>query len=219
MKKPLTTDNPDDLRMPLLEAALDHVPFEGWHDKITELAAHDLDLDPGLARLAFPGGVNDMIDLLAQTKDQEMVIHAKELEGLKIREKITKLVRMRLEAEMPVREACRAALTHLALPMHSAQGLKILYRTVDLMWKTIHDPSTDFNYYTKRMTLAGVYSATLLYWLNDESENYTDTWAFLDRRIENVMQIEKTKAKMRGITDKMPDIWGLIHKYRHPHTP
>lgn len=215
MTKNFKTDIPDELRAPLLEAALEHVPFEGWNEGLLPLAAKDLGLEPGMAKLAFPGGVDDMIDLLAATKDQEMLARARELDGLKIRQKITALVRLRLEAEFDIREATRSALTHLALPSHSTLGVKILYRTVDLMWKTINDPSTDFNYYTKRMTLSAVYSATLLYWLNDESENYADTWAFLDRRIENVMRFEKTKAKVRSLTSKMPDVWNLISKMRY----
>ena len=200
------TDIPDELRRPLLQAALPHVPFDGWSEKVMTLAAQDLGLDPGLARLAFPGGPGDMIDLLAIGQDQKMrdVCTDDILQSLKIREKITLLVRRRIEAEQDIREAARRAVTWLALPINSAAGLKILYRTVDLMWKTIHDPSTDFNYYTKRLTLSAVYSSTLLYWLNDTSEDYAATWDFLDRRIENVMQFEKAKAQVRNLLKKCP---------------
>lgn len=203
------TDIPDQLRSPLLKAALTHVPFEGWSDRILTLAAQDLDLDPGMAKLAFPGGVNDMIELLASDQDQKMVNACSDdiLSKLKIREKITLLVRKRIEAELDMRETARSTITYLALPIHSTVGLKILYRTVDLMWKTIHDPSTDFNFYTKRLTLSGVYGSTFLYWLNDESEEYKETWDFLDRRITNVMQFEKTKAKVRDRAAKLSDFW------------
>lgn len=212
------TDIPDELRIPLLQAALPHVPFDGWSDRVLTLAAQDLELDSGIETLAFPGGIGDMIDLLARQQDQKMVEACPEdtLNNLKIREKITHLVRTRIEAEQEIREAARRAVTYLALPINSVLGLKILYRTVDLMWKSIHDPSTDFNFYTKRMTLSAVYSTSLLYWLNDESENYADTWAFLDRRINNVMQFEKTKAQAKNITAKFPDIWQKISDLRYP---
>jgi len=212
------TDIPDELREPLLWAALPHVPFDGWSKKILTLAALDLKIDPGLADLAFPDGANDMLDMLALSQDQKMVqaCSDKILRNLKIREKITLLVRSRIEAEHDIREAVRRAMTHLALPGNMALGLKIIGRTVDLMWKTIHDPSTDFNYYTKRISLSGVYSATLLYWLNDESEDYTETWEFLDRRIANVMQFEKTKAQFKGMTGKLPNIWQNISGLRYP---
>ncbi len=218
----LNTDIPDELREPLLQAALTHIPFEGWGDKALALAAQDLKFEAGLADLAFPGGAGDMIDMLAQQQDQKMVDACpdKILKDLKIREKITWLVKSRIEAEQEVREAARCAVTYLALPQNAALGLKILYRSVDLMWKTIHDPSTDFNFYTKRLTLSGVYSSTFLYWLNDESEDFTETWAFLDRRIGNVMQFEKTKfqfrAKFKKMTDNLPNIWQNISSLRYP---
>jgi len=165
-----------------------------------------------------------MIDMLSTQQDQRMVDACTDdvLQALKIREKITLLVRSRIEAEQDIREAARSAVTYLALPINSGLGLRILYRTVDLMWKTIHDPSTDFNFYTKRLTLSAVYSATLLYWLNDESEDYKETWDFLDRRINNVMQFEKTKARVRGMTANLSGFWPKfckeISKVRYPHS-
>ncbi len=214
------TDIPDDLRDPILKAALTHVPFEGWSDRLLTLAAQDLDIDPGLAQLAFPKGASEIIEMLSDQQNQKMVETCTDdkLQTLKIREKITLLVRSRIEAEHDIREASRAAVTYLSLPINSATGLKILYETVDLMWKTIHDPSTDFNYYTKRMTLSAVYSSVLLYWLNDESENYTATWDFLDRRITNVIQFEKTKAKIRDIASKLPNLWEKISHFRYPYS-
>lgn len=211
------TDIPDELREPLLEAGLQHVPFEGWSDKILTQAAQDLDLPKGIALLAFPGGVHDMIDLLAIQQDQKMIAACddKTLEGLKIRQKITLLIRSRIEAEQDIREAARSAVTYCALPSNSLFGLKLLYRTVDLMWKRIHDKSTDLNYYTKRLTLSGVYSSTFLYWLNDESEDYGDTWNFLDRRINNVMQFEKGKAKLMQRWHDAPDFCRMAGKMRY----
>ena len=212
------TDIPDELRDPILKAALAHVPFEGWSNRLLTLAAQDLSIDTGLAQLAFPNGATEMIEMLSEQQNQKMVdpCTQEKLHALKIREKITLLVRSRIEAEQDIRESTRAAVTYLALPINSAAGLKILYKTVDLMWKTIHDPSTDFNYYTKRMTLSAVYSSALLYWLNDESENYTATWDFLDRRITNVMQFEKAKAKLKAVTAKLPNFWEKISHLRYP---
>ena len=41
------------------------------------------------------------------------------------------------------------------------------------MWRIAGDTSTDFNHYTKRMTLGAVYGSTLLVWLDDQSEGWT----------------------------------------------
>lgn len=204
---------PDELRAPLLKATLTHVPFDGWSKKSTDQAAIDIGVDKGIVDLAFPHGSIDMITLHAKNCDDQMIeaIDKINMEKLKIREKITALVKIRIQVELPHKEAAHRTISFLGLPKNHFASLKILYRTVDLMWKSISDPSTDFNFYTKRMTLAAVYTSSFLYWLNDDSQDdkntseYKDTWAFLDRRIENVMQFEKTKAKCKKL--KFPDIW------------
>ncbi|MFC7048887.1 COQ9 family protein [Emcibacter nanhaiensis] len=216
-KKKIKTDIPDELRAPLLEAALVHVPFDGWTAATLRQAAADLDIDYGLARLAFPEAPSDMIDALAAHCDAEMSSAAKllGLDNMKVREKITTLIRLRLEVELPHREAARRALTWLMLPQNQPLAVTLLNRTVDLMWKLAGDTSRDFNYYTKRLTLAGVYSSCFLYWLGDESESQTDTKAFIDRRIEDVMKIEKGKAEIRTWTDRLPDLWRGLGKMRY----
>ena len=122
--------------------------------------------------------------------------------GLKIRDRIKGAVRIRLERHAGEREAVRRALAVLSLPFNAGLALKLLYKTVDAMWYAAGDTSTDFNFYTKRATLAGVYSSTLLYWLNDRSPGSEATWAFLDRRIDDVMKIEKLKAQVRSWTER-----------------
>ena len=158
-----------------------------------------------------------MIDLHAQNCDLEMLAQAAKIniDKLKIREKITQLVKLRIETEVTYKEAAHRTISYLGLPQNHFKSLGFLYRTVDLMWKAISDPSTNFNFYTKRMTLGGVYTSTFLYWLGDESENSEDTWDFLDRRIENVMQIEKLKAKYRNKDFKLPNIWRELGKKRY----
>jgi len=118
--------------------------------------------------------------------------------GLKMRERIKGAVRIRLERHAGQREAVRRALALLSLPFNAGLALKLLYKTVDAMWYAAGDTSTDFNFYTKRATLAGVYSSTLLYWLNDRSPGSEATWGFLDRRIDDVMKIEKLKARVKS---------------------
>ena len=215
--KKIRTDIPDELRPPLLQAALEHVPFDGWTASTLRQAATDLKIDHGLARLAFPEAPGDMIDALAAHCDAEMATAASllELDKMKVRDKITTLIRLRLEVEAPHREAARRALTWLMLPQNQPLAVKLLNRTVDLMWNLAGDSSRDFNYYTKRLTLAGVYSSCFVYWLGDESDDQADTRAFIDRRIEDVMKIEKSKAELRKWTEHMPDIWRGLGKMRY----
>ncbi|MBL4602744.1 MAG: COQ9 family protein [Emcibacteraceae bacterium] len=212
-----TEKTPDELRDSLLQAALEHVAFDGWSTVTLKRTADDIGVDIGIVDLAFPGGVTEMIDLHAQNCDLEMLAQAAKIniDKLKIREKITQLVKLRIETEVTYKEAAHRTISYLGLPQNHFKSLGFLYRTVDLMWKAISDPSTNFNFYTKRMTLGGVYTSTFLYWLGDESENSEDTWDFLDRRIENVMQIEKLKAKYRNKGFKLPNIWRELGKKRY----
>ena len=194
-------------RRAILAAILPHVPFDGWSVKSLRHAAADAGLDPAMATLTFPGGVAEIIGFWSAAADQAMVAAYAEAGGdeMRFRERITWLVRARIEAVAAHREAVRRALTYLAQPQHSGAGLRCLYRTVDEMWYAAGDRATDFNFYTKRLTLAGVYSATLLYWLDDASDDSEATWAFLDRRIAGVMRIPQRKENLRRATGFLPN--------------
>jgi ubiquinone biosynthesis protein COQ9 len=174
--------------------------FDGWCRAAVDSAAAQLGIDQAQARLAFPKRKAGMIDAYVQGVDREMQrrLPEKKLAKMRIREKIRALVWTRLEIMGPAREAIRNALSILAMPQNAAHAARIGWRSADLMWRLAGDTSTDFNHYTKRMTLGAVYGSTLLAWLDDQTEGWTDTAAFLDRRIENVMQFEKWKASWRS---------------------
>src|ERR1044071_6367292 len=184
------------LRERLIDAAVAHVPFDGWGDKALAAAAKDLAMAPALARNAFPAGAIEMIECHSRLADRRMVADFEQADktGLKTREKVALAVRLRLWANIAHREAIRRALTILALPINAPLAARLLYRTVDAVWHAVGDRSTDYNFYTKRMLLSGVYSSTVLFWINDKSADCAETWAFLDRRIADVMQIPKAMA-------------------------
>ena len=197
----------DALREKLIDAVVTHVPFDGWGDKALLTAAQDLGVDPGLARNAFPGGAIELIDFHSRLADRRMVADFEQADktGLKLREKVALAVRLRLSSNSAHREAIRRALTTLALPVNAPLAARLLYRTVDAIWYGLGDRSTDYNFYTKRMLLAGVYSATLLYWINDKSAESVETWAFLDRRIAEVMLIPQAMGRLGKLAEKLPD--------------
>lgn len=206
-------------RLQILEAILAHVPFDGWTEKSFKAAARDLNMEPGDMERLFPHGPRDAIDVFLRQADQDMLAAAEEadLNTLKIRERIATLIKARITAMAPHREAARRAAVTLALPGNADLALRCLYRTVDLMWQAAGDRSADWNYYTKRMTLAGVYSATFLYWLGDHSLDYEETWGFVDRRIDDVMRIEKTKARLRESVANLPSLARILGRLRYPH--
>jgi len=184
-------------RARLLAAAEMHVVFDGWSDATYRAAVEDSGVDTGLAAQACPRGGLDLAVAYHKAGDAAMVgaMQAADLGAMRYSERVAYGVRVRLEAVD--REAVRRGVSLFALPQHAAEGAALVLGTVGQIWETLGDTSTDVNWYTKRATLAGGYSSVLLFWLGDESEDFADTWAFLDRRIDNVMQIEVAKAKMR----------------------
>lgn len=208
---------PDELRPDILKAVLAHVPFDGWSPAAMDRAAADLKIERGIIDLAFPGGPVDLIAAFSARADDEMMaaIARDDFSALKIREKVALAVRLRIQANGAYREAARRALTFLALPQNSAAGTRMVWRTADCIWRAIGDHSTDFNYYSKRTILSGVFTATMLYWLNDESEGWAATWEFLDRRIADVMTFEKTKARLLSLGNLPASIMRGLGRLRY----
>lgn len=198
-------------RARLLTAALPHVDFDGWSAKTLELAMTDACIDAGLAAQACPRGGIDLATAFHCAGDVEMLVafDGAELSDLRYSEKVARLVRFRLEASEQNKEAVRRGASLFALPQNMGEGGALVWGTVDQIWNALGDTSTDANWYTKRATLSAVYSSTVLFWLGDESTDHEDTWAFLDRRIENVMQFENMKSKIKdgplgkGLSDLM----------------
>lgn len=191
----------------LLKAALPHVPFDGWTRAALEAAAQDLGMSAADAGRYFPGGIPDLIAHFSDWADRLMqdALSAEDLSGLRVRERIALAVRVRLATLERHREAVRRALSWLALPPNIPLGLRCLYRSVDAIWYAVGDRSADFSFYTKRALLAGVLSSTVLYWLDDDSDDSTETWAFLDRRIDDVMKIPRVSGRARQAAERLPN--------------
>jgi ubiquinone biosynthesis protein COQ9 len=208
----------EQLRRRLALAVGENAVFDGWTRPAVDSAAQQLGIDAVQARLAMPKTQAAMIDLYIQEVDRglEAWFTPKRLGALKIREKIRALIWRRLEIMGPAREAVRRGLAILAMPQNLPLALRISWRTADLMWRIAGDTSTDFNHYTKRITLGAVYGSTLLVWLDDQSEGWTETAAFLDRRIDDVMKIEKVKAQWRGSSDQRLSLSRFLGRLRYP---
>lgn len=187
-----------DLKDRLLDAALIHVPFDGWSDATLRAAATDLGVTAADARAACPRGAIDLAIAFHRRGDDAMRarLDATDLSAMRFRDRIAMAVRFRLEA-VDDREAVRRGATLFALPQNAAAGAQLIWGTADAIWSALGDTSEDVNWYTKRATLSGVYSATVLYWLGDDSPGHQATWDFLDRRIADVMRIEEAKARIR----------------------
>ena len=198
-------------RRALLAALLDQVPFDGWTDTAMAAAAEQAGLDAEFPHRAFPRGALDAIDYFNRIADADMAaaLAEEDLEAMRVRDRIALAVRVRLEQNAGHRDAVRRGLMVLSFPPNGPVGMRILYRTVDAIWRAAGDTATDFNFYTKRGLLAGVYSATVVYWLNDSSEDFSRTWRFLERRIDETMQIPKAAQRLKESLGRLPDPLGL----------
>ena len=206
------------MRRRLALAVGENAVFDGWTGAAVDSAAGQLGIDPVQARLAMPKGQAGLIDLYIQEVDRALqaAFTPKRLASMKVREKIRSLIWQRLEIMGPAREAIRRALAILAMPQNLPLALRMSWRSADLMWRIAGDSSTDFNHYTKRMTLGAVYGSTLLVWLDDRTEGWSETSAFLDRRIDDVMRIEKLKAEWRGSSERRLSISRFLGRLRYP---
>ncbi|HVI98106.1 MAG TPA: COQ9 family protein [Sphingomonas sp.] len=208
----------DEIRAALASVIAENAAFDGWGDDAVRIAAEGAGVDANVARLAFPGSAVDMIDAWFAAIDRDMLaaVPAERLAAMKIREKITALVEARLALLAPNRESLRRALAILALPQNVAHAAKLGWRAADVMWRAAGDTATDYNHYTKRAMLGGIYAATITVFLDDDSEGWTETRAFLARRIEGIMRFEKAKARLLERVEHRPSLSRFIGRLRYP---
>ncbi len=183
----------------ILDAALMHVPFDGWSDVTFRGAAGDADVPLDEAKALFPRGAVDLAMAFHRRGDRQLAeaLAKADLSGMRFRDRVAHAVKLRLDLVEPHKEAVRRGATLFSLPMHAALGARAVWETADTIWLGLGDTSDDLNWYTKRATLSGVYSATVLFWLGDQSAEHTDSWAFLDRRIDDVMRFDALKKQVR----------------------
>ena len=208
----------DEIRTALAPLIAANAAFDGWSEAAIETAAAAKAIDSDVARLAFPGGAVEMIAAWFEAIDRAMIaaVPDERLAKMKIRERISAQVEARLDALAPNREALRRALAILARPQHALRAAKLGWHAADLMWRRAGDTATDYNHYTKRAILGGVYSATIAVFLDDESEGHADTRAFLSRRIDGILRFEKAKAGLIRQREHLPSLSRFVGRLRYP---
>jgi ubiquinone biosynthesis protein COQ9 len=206
------------LRLRLALPVGENAVFDGWTEAAVNSSAAQLGVDPAQARLAFPKDAPGMIEAWIAGVDAAMEAHftPEIIAAMKVRDRIRSMIWFRLETTGNAREAVRSALAILAMPQNLPLVLRTGWRSADRMWRIAGDTATDYNHYTKRLTLSAVYTATLLAWLDDASLGWTDTAAFLDRRLADVMRFEKWKAEWRGNAIRRPSLARFLGRLRYP---
>lgn len=193
----------------ILDAARIHVIFDGWSETTFAASLADANVSPADARALFPRGAIDLAAAFHFAGDAALArrLAESDLGAMRYSERVAFAVMERLRIAAPDREVVRRSAAFFALPIHGATASKCMWHTADTIWTALGDTSTDYNWYSKRLTLSGVYASSLLYWLGDDSADFAATSAFVDRRIGDVMSIEKGKAQLR----KSP-LYGLFKR-------
>jgi ubiquinone biosynthesis protein COQ9 len=194
---------------------LPEAAFDGWSETTLRRAAEAAGLSAGEVQLYCPDGILDVVETWSRTADDTARTAIETCGANRIRDKITTAVLLRLEAYAGEEEAATRARARLLLPDALDRGARLLWATSDMIWKAIGDTSTDVNFYSKRATLSAVYASTLAIWLDERDPDKPKTKAFLDRRIDNVMQIEKAKAQWRKASAGLPDLAGFASTLRY----
>ncbi len=202
-------------REAMLPALLRHVPFDGWSARALEAAARTAGVDKATLRRAYPRGVVDAVEQFSAWADAEMLVALADAPaGLGVRQRVAYAVRARLSALAPHREAVRRLTTWTALPGHQGTAVRLVARTVDAIWRGIGDRSVDFGWYTKRASLAAIYGATVLYWLEDRSEGAIDTWDFLDRRLAGLGRLPALRGRAESLARRVPNPLRAVRTFR-----
>ena len=208
----------DEIRLALAPAIGRNAAFDGWSVAAVLAAAEEIGVDADIAKLAYKDGAMAMIDGWIDSVDLEVAhrLPPEKLGAMKIRERITTLLATRMEVMAPDREALRRAMAIMAMPQNLARAAKIGWRTADRNWRLAGDTATDFNHYTKRMTLSAVYGSLLTVFVNDDSDNFVEARAFPDRRLDTVTQFEKVKAQAKARREYVPSLSRFIGRLRYP---
>ena len=204
-------------RAQILDAFTNHASLLGWTDAAFEAAAEEAGLTAGEASLACPRGAGDLFDAFADRADRAMLAALDELDlgAMRYSQRVKAAVQVRLQAQAPYKQAARAMTRALARPTRAPEAARLVWRTADRIWRALGDTSTDGNFYSKRAILSGVLASTYARWFSDEGAQHEDTWAFLDARIENVMQFEKFKARLKPLSEGVRSAVGVAARFRY----
>jgi ubiquinone biosynthesis protein COQ9 len=202
------------LALPVGENAV----FDGWSDKAVASAAAALSIDPDIVRLAFPEKPAEMVAAYVEALDEALVaaFPPEAIAAMRVSQRIRAILLERFALMTPAREAIRSGLAILAMPQNLARAARLGWRSADAMWRLAGDTATDFNHYSKRAILGSIYAATLLVWLDDDSDGQAETTAFLDRRLGEVARFEKAKANWTGSAERRPSLARFVGRLRYP---
>lgn len=182
-------------KISFIKSLLEILPFNEWNNKLLAEAEEKCNFAKGYSLILFPNGLLEIVEFLESYLDNTVLenLNKQEAPG-KIREKISLAVKTRIKTVPPIIHSKNAA--YFAL--NPFQGTEVAFRSCDVIWHYAGDKSVDHNYYTKRGLLLSVYVSSILFYIQDESENYIDTDKFIETAVENIV---KAFTQMKKLLD------------------
>ena len=177
----------------------------GWSPATLAAACAELGLSPQQAATLYPNGIDDVISRFSRHIDTLMSdsMASQNLQEMRVRDRVQTAILTRLQILSPYRRAVRNLLTiELARPHRAALATRLMARTVDDIWHAAGDQSTGFSRYSRRATLSLIYGSTVLFWFQDQSPDHSRTTAFLERRIDGLMQTSKKVSMLKNAIQK-----------------
>ena len=203
-------------RLKILKKAKRHIPFDGWNEKIFLTLAKELEISASEINFLFPKNYKDLLDLYLEEKENQMIKGVKKLNfsNLRTQEKLSQIIMLRIKKNSSEKELVRKTFFYLSLPQNCILGISSIFRTVDNIWYLTGDKTSDFNYYTKRIILAGIYSSVLLFWLNRGNKSLKETEDFLIKKIKKTSIVKKIKNSFIEVLKDTPNMTNLTEKFR-----
>ncbi|MBM3579143.1 MAG: COQ9 family protein [Alphaproteobacteria bacterium] len=195
-------DSPE-TKQKILDEFLPLCAFDGWSKEALVKAAEKCGIGENFLPLIFENGLLDLAEFYLESQNEKSAAISESIEGRKIRDKIRLSLYARFKVEQQNKIAIQRLINFYLDPKNftsfetgvrpAIHGLSACYKIADFIWKNINDQSTDFNYYTKRITLGKIIFRAVPIFLKDEIrvENFIDT------EIEKVMRFEKLKSGVK----------------------
>ncbi|XP_050760199.1 LOW QUALITY PROTEIN: ubiquinone biosynthesis protein COQ9, mitochondrial [Gymnogyps californianus] len=199
-------ESEEQLQHRILTAALEFVPEHGWTAEAIAEGAKTLGLSVAAAGMFHSDGSELVLHFVSQcnTKLSELLEQEQKLVQLGEAEKkptdqfLRDAVEARLRMLIPYIEKWPQALSILLLPHNIPASLNLLTSMIDDIWQYAGDQSTDFNWYTRRAVLTGIYNTTELVMMQDSSPDFEDTWRFLENRVADAMNMNNTAHQVQS---------------------
>jgi ubiquinone biosynthesis protein COQ9 len=188
----------------IISKFIELLQFEGWSNNTLEKAAKECGFDSGYLSIIYPGGISEFTnEFITECNDAALKVALDDnFAKLRTTQKVEEIIYRRIGTYHNVLgsiDNVRKFVGYCGNPVNVPGSLRNIYSFSSDVWYLLGDKSTDFNYYTKRISLSAIYTKCMLYSLSDKSDNLTQTKKYIQKSIDGLMKINKLKQKVNDI--------------------